>query len=231
MIFNSYQDVKLIAHCQLDEHSRLLENENGGVSSNTAANSNTPTTPQSRSPRDQLDSFDAAAADDACLNDIVSKASDQMVNITNSTSSLKASTSIHSLKDLNSLSNWLQGDAIKLDKATDREQELIKHAALKLGEVFENAFDLSLSQSNSEASSRRPSVSSQVGNNNGKDDVSCEFVDKAIDANNDKDEDKDEDMDNERGVSIDQRRLSIDRQSMHEELENTPRQTISSTPR
>ncbi|TIA86800.1 hypothetical protein E3P99_03564 [Wallemia hederae] len=213
----------------LDEHSRLLEHENGGVSSNTAGNSNTPSTPQSRSPRDQLDSFDAADADDACLNDIVSKASDQMVNITNSTTSLKASTSIHSLKDLNSLSNWLQGDAIKLDKATDREQELIKHAALKLGEVFENAFDLSLSQSNSEASSRRPSVSSQVGSNNGKEDDSSGVVDSAIDANNHKD--KDEDIDNERGVSIDQRRLSIDRQSMHEELENTPRQTISSTPR
>lgn len=110
-----------------------------------------------------------------------------MVNITNSTSSLKAATSMHSLRDLNSLSTWLESDPIKPDKATEFEQELIKQTANDLTKIFQNAFDVSLSQSNSEASSRRSSVS--IG-----------------------------------GLSIQQR-------SMHEEFENTPRQTVSSTPK
>lgn len=174
-------------------------------------------TPDSRSPNPEVSYGNQD--DSASLNDIVSKASEKMVNITNSTSSLKAATSIHSLRDLNSLSNWLQGGHIKLDKATDREQELIKEATHRLGEVFENAFDLSLSQSNSQASSRRGSVSSERS------------VESEVRSGRSVNSTNDNDGIEQRGLSIEQRGLSIDQRSMHEEFENTPRQTISSTPR
>ncbi|EOR00471.1 hypothetical protein J056_000669 [Wallemia ichthyophaga EXF-994] len=159
------KDSNDINNSEQDERTRLLDNEGGGTSGggSTYSPALPPATPSysrshSHAPDSQTTENDK---DTASLNDIVSKASEQMVNITNSNSSLKAATSIHSLRDLNCLSNWLQGDPIKLDKATDREQELIKDTASGLAEVFENAFDFSLSQSNSEASSRRGSMKSE----------------------------------------------------------------------
>ncbi|TIB63247.1 hypothetical protein E3P77_03589 [Wallemia ichthyophaga] len=229
------KDSNDINNSEQDERTRLLDNEGGGTSGggSTYSPALPPATPSySRSHSHAPDSHTTENdKDTASLNDIVSKASEQMVNITNSNSSLKAATSIHSLRDLNCLSNWLQGDPIKLDKATDREQELIKDTASGLAEVFENAFDFSLSQSNSEASSRRGSMKSEGIDDKGGIGSGSKSNSRPNSINNNTTTNTTINSSEQHGLSFNQRRLSLDEQSMHEEFENTPRQTLSSTPR
>ncbi|EIM19401.1 hypothetical protein WALSEDRAFT_70630 [Wallemia mellicola CBS 633.66] len=125
-----------------DERSRLLDGDRDDDARNLRSTTTSPptssynspsmnNTPSTGSPNPELSyAYSYPNQEDAAsLNNIVSKASEKMVNITNSTSSLKAATSMHSLRDLNSLSTWLESDPIKLDKATEFEQELIKQTA------------------------------------------------------------------------------------------------------